>query len=66
MGATASHGHNPAIYMRMEPAPEPVLHVSAPVRRGAVADTRLGVMFDLVLIQGFFYGCACGGASGAV
>ena len=25
------------------PAPDPVLHVSAPVRRGAVADARLGL-----------------------
>ena len=25
------------------PAPEPVLHVSAAVRRGAVADPRLGL-----------------------
>ena len=25
------------------PAPAPVLHVSAPVRRGAVADARLGL-----------------------
>ena len=31
------------------PAPDPVLHMSAPVRRGAVADARLGVMTDLVL-----------------
>ena len=25
------------------PAPDPVLHLSAPVRRGAVADARLGL-----------------------
>ena len=25
------------------PAPDPVLHVSSPVRRGAVADARLGL-----------------------
>ena len=25
------------------PAPDPVMHVSAPVRRGAVADARLGL-----------------------
>ena len=25
------------------PAPDPVLHMSAPVRRGAVADARLGL-----------------------
>ena len=25
------------------PAPDPVLHVTAPVRRGAVADARLGL-----------------------
>ena len=25
------------------PAPDPVLHVSLPVRRGAVADARLGL-----------------------
>ena len=26
------------------PEPDPVLHVSAPVRRGAVADARLGLV----------------------
>ena len=37
------------------PAPDPVLHVSAPVRRGAVADARLG----LGLGRSFFF-CGIG------
>ena len=31
------------ILIRFLPAPDPVLHMSAPVRRGAVADARLGL-----------------------
>ena len=36
------------------PAPDPVLHVSAPVRRGAVADARLGLAWCPIFFYFFF------------